>query len=79
MVTWEELVELEPELMELEKLIRKRKPNTIKNWYAEYLPILIELVGYYRKKESEILETRQAYDVAYQYLINIVKEDSDLS
>ena len=68
MITWEELVELEPGILELEKFILSRIPtNDLKLWDVDYKPILNTLVGYRSKSNNPILRTVEAHTVAYQY------------
>ena len=74
-MTWEELVELEPKLLDLEEKVRKGKPNDLIKWSKDYKPVLTKLVGYFRKEGPNALKTTEAYTTAYYYLLDIVAVD----
>ena len=71
MLTWHDLVMLEPRLLDLERSIRREGPYDRDVWYKIYKPDLRLLVGFDREKGPEILQTAEAYDVAYNHLYRL--------
>ncbi len=72
MLTWETLTELEPKLLDLEQEIRQEVAYDRDRWYKYYKRRMRTLVGWDREKGPEVLQTCQAYDVAYFHLYKIL-------
>jgi hypothetical protein len=69
-LTFEELTRLESRLGELLSEAKNYKPGEkycpISIWYKDFKPQLIELVGWWAKKNDETLHSKAAYDLAYE-------------
>lgn len=81
MVTWKELAQLEPELAEIEAEIMARewKLHAVAGmycgnarWYRAYKPRVVQLVGWSARNRDAVLASRDAYDVAYRHLCDLV-------
>ena len=75
MLTWNDLTEREPRLVELLMDIKRVKDDKTKRsfcanrvWYQDFKPRLIEIVGWYSEKDDPMLRTQEAYDIAYDHL-----------
>lgn len=87
-MTWDELVRLEPRLLDLEREVRairddKRKPSFCANavWLGYGIPGLAglklkmtRLVGWEARGKAEGLHTERAYDVAYSHLYGLLPD-----
>jgi hypothetical protein len=83
MITWEEIIELVPELKQAAQRARESMPcsetgrcqDTV--WYDEFKPIVCGFVGW-EVKDKQMnhpeLYDHEAYDVAYRGLYNCLPE-----
>lgn len=87
-ITWEEIVRIEPRLEQLaeearayKQATRYKRKNVCANdrWYGYgpwrgrgLRPMLVQLVGWCSPTPE--LQTREAYDVAYQYIYSLLPD-----
>lgn len=69
-LTFDDLVKLEPGLGQLFKKAKSYKPVLgkccINDWYRDFKPRLVQLVGWFGKKDNSILRSKEAYDLSYK-------------
>jgi hypothetical protein len=79
MITWDELVELEPRLLDLEKDVKSVKDDQSREsfcandvWYGIFRSDLSSLVGRYSRGNDAKLRTPYAFEVAYNHLYELL-------
>jgi hypothetical protein len=77
-LTWERLVELEPELDDLRAEIEETSDNGVDpfcanaHWYSRFKPRLVSLVGNHASGKDPQLRSHEAYDLAYHKLYDLL-------
>ncbi len=82
--TWDELSVLEPRLLQLESWVRRVARENRANsewcanaeWYGWVKPILVMLVGWNSAHPDPMLRTERAYELAYEYLYELLPDCS---
>lgn len=75
-ITITDLVKLEPRLKDLMRDILNSGDEldycADKLWYREIKPRFLRIIGRYATTNNEILKSSYAYDIAYQFLYNLL-------
>ena len=70
-LTWEEMKEIEPALGATERLAEK----TGVGFYGDIKTLLVSLVGWDSGSKSKRMHTSEAYELAYDKLVEVCGED----
>jgi hypothetical protein len=78
-LTWQELVKREPRLRDLlreARAVDDSDPHFCANevWYRHFKPALCELVGWDARVQDGVVNSSEAYDIAYDKIYNALPD-----